>query len=223
MILKSIYIGLILLGVSIACLSQVDSVIVDKNHKFEDGLYIDFADFKAAKPQASWDQLEGSLFTNPITKVTYIDSLANKNGDIIDINKVWGISLGGIPYININEKTPAGLHLFVGLKVRGSLCYMSYETKETQEETMKAYNPLTGIPFRSAKIKKEVIVEKEYLLDFDSGLILPFNKDNLLSLIEIDKALTKSVIELSSQNKEKLFKCLLIFCDRNPVKIPLKE
>ena len=113
--------------------------------------------------------------------------------------------------------------VFVGLKVRGKLCYYAYETKEERWVEIAAYNPLTGKPFRKGKVSKEIEVVREYLLHFENGQVRAFDKAGLLHFIEDDEQLWKTVDELTDEEvKRKLYKCLLIYDDRNPVYLPLK-
>ena len=107
---------------------------------------------------------------------------------------------------------------FAGLRVRGKISFFSYEQELERDVEIKAYNPLTKKPFRQGKVsrKERVLVEK--MLHFENGLIEDFNYVNFLLWIEDDPKLKESVFDLSpSEIKEKLFKCLLIYDDRNLV------
>lgn len=204
-------------------LAQQDTSLVDKNHKFKDGLYFNFQEFQSDQPTYTWDKLEAKAFTNPITKLTYVDSVIVSSTQVIRTDSVWGICLGGIPYVNINKETDAGLHIFAALRSRGRICYLEFQDKKIEEKTMRAYNPLTRQPFREASIKKEVEVIRRFMLHFINGRMIEFNKENLQNWIEEDKQLARSVAKLDDQDHQNLFKSLLIFCDRNPVNIPLKD
>ena len=135
------------------------------------------------------------------------------------MNKIWAVVLGGIPYTRLKALDgSSGLAHFVGWQVRGKICYYTYDETLQKEIPMEAYNPLTGKAFRSGVITRETIINREKIVRFDTGEILDFTKDNLLLWIEDDAALSKSVQALSPEEvEEKLFKCLLIYDDRNLV------
>lgn len=203
--------------------AQADSlVLLSKNFKFEDGIYLSLEDFQQNQPAVSWDSVYARLHTNPQNLMTLVDTIHYKNNK--EVGKLWGFSLGGIPYINLMETNEAGLQKYVGLKVRGDICY--YLTKESYEkpETITAYNPLTGVPFRQAEIITEKERERPFILSFETGEAVDFNTDNFLDWIKEDKQLVMTVNNLPLHDRnDKLFKCLLIYLDRNPRYVPVRE
>ena len=111
------------------------------------------------------------------------------------------------------------LYVFVSMKVRGKLCYFSYQDAKTEMVTIKAYNPLTKKPFREGKVPREVDVVIEKMLNFQTGELMDFTVDNFIDAIEKDdKKLVNTIQDLSPEEaRQKLFKCLLIYVDRNQV------
>ncbi|MCB0644919.1 MAG: hypothetical protein KDC44_24905, partial [Phaeodactylibacter sp.] len=98
----------------------------------------------------------------------------------------------------------------------GKICYFRYENLESRSIPMVAYNPATGKPFREAVVQRNVLVTYEKMLHFESGEIRDFTVENFLAWIQDDPELTASVRELGPDEiLEKLFKCLLIYDDRN--------
>jgi hypothetical protein len=195
--------------------------MLTKNFKFQDGVYLDFEDFQNNKISLSWDSVYAKLYTNPQKMITLVDSLKH-DGEVLN-QAVWGFSLGGIPYVNLKRKNEAGLDVFVGLKVRGNICYYRVEEVKEKVETIKAYNPMTGVPFLQDEVVTKVEVENSFMLSFESGKIAALTKENFLEWIENDSKLTQTVKRIEGNVKEKLFKCLLIYDDRNPVFVPLRE
>ncbi len=201
--------------------NQQDSSYLDKNFEFVDGVFLNFEAFKSNQPSYSWDELKSNIFTNPISATTYIKEVYSKDSLALDVKDIWGISLAGLPYVNTLKQTEAGLYIFALLKVRGSLSmFQSLEQKKV-ETTMHAFNPRTGIPFRTANIERIEEKVEDYILDMRSGLVLAFSKENLLTLIYEDELLLKSVSEVKDDQKDRLIKSLMIYCDRNPVKVPV--
>ncbi len=214
----------ILLLLPLYSFAQKDStVLLTKNFKFEDGIYLSFSEFQQNQPSISWDSVFARLHTNPQNFVTLVETIHLK-ATKASIKGIWGFSLGGIPYINVEKKNEAGLHKYVGLKVRGSICYYVMEEKYEQSETITAYNPLTGVPFRQAQIMTEKKRERPFMMSFKSGKKADFVEDNFLKWIEDDAKLVKTVQNLKDADRaEKLFKCLLIYIDRNPAYVPVRE
>lgn len=220
--MRSILLLFILLP--ILSFAQEDSlVLLTKNFKFEDGIYLSFEDFKQNQPSISWDSVFARLHTNPQNFITLVDTIHFKDSTT-ELGKLWGFSLGGIPYIDIGERNDAGLQRYAGLKVRGSICYYLMEEKFEETETITAYNPLTGVPFRQAEIVTEKERERPFIMSFETGQKLDFELDNFIDWIQDDEQLVKTVMNLTEQDRAaKLFKALLIYIDRNPAYVPVRE
>lgn len=214
-----IIIGFLLLGNGL--LAQQDSLLLSKNFKFDDGIYMSFNDFHNNKPSYTWDEVNARLATSDegfVAQVEYI----KKNQQKLDLQQVWGVCIGGIPYIRLpqGEVTDAAT-VFAGLRVRGKICYFKYKDEETELVDVKAYNPLNGRPYREGKVPVERTVQHERMLNFQTGEIVDFTTENLLDWIQDDRQLWNTLHDLpTNQAKEKLFKCLLIYIDRNNVYLP---
>jgi len=217
------YLFFIFLSLPILSWGQADSlVLLTKNFKFEDGVYLSVSELQQNSPSLPWDSLYSILHTNPQNLTTLVDTIEYRSGEPLD--SIWGFSLGGIPYVNLNEENNAGLMKYVGLKVRGNICYFSLEEVYEKPETITAYNPRTGIPFRQGVVMIEQVKERQYMMLFESGEVEEFTALNFLEWIEEDEKLVKTVKGLDESDlSEKLFKCLLIYDDRNPVYVPVSN
>ena len=214
----------ILLFASLNLVGQTDSlVMLTKNFKFQDGVYLSFVDFQNNNASLAWDSVYAKLHTNPQKMITLVESVKYKDKEENINDKIWGFSLGGIPYVNLQRKNKAGLDVFVGLKVRGNICYFSIEEVEEKVEIIKAYNPRTGIPFREGEVVTKREVENSFMLSFHTGEIAALTVDNFLNWIRTDPKLSKTVKAIDQNIDDKLFKCLLIYDDRNPVFVPTRE
>lgn len=81
-----------------------------------------------------------------------------------------------------------------------------------------AYNPLTGRPFRVGTVEREEEIIVEKIMRFETGEVAEFTFENVLAWIQDDPLLVETILELPDEEKqEKLFKCLLIYDDRNEV------
>lgn len=217
-----VYLHIIPLLFSMAAAAQEDSVQVTKNFQFEDGVYLRFEDFRANRPALSWDEVEAQLATSRQSFLIQVEYIRNKEGGRLPLDSVWGLCLNGIPYIQLPDTAwDAEARAFAGLRVRGRICYYTYEAEETEQVEMAAYNPLTGRPFRRGAVPRKVSVVRERMLHFEDGRRSPFAREAFLSWIEDDPQLWRTVSELTGEEApDKLFKCLLIYDDRNPAYVP---
>ena len=197
-----------------------DSILITKNFKFQDGIYSTFEAWQHNQPTLLWKDVEANVVTNPLTLLTQIEHIKDKKeGKNVDIGNMWGVVIDGIPYIQLpNVELHKSLFTFSGMVVRGKLCYFAYESEQPMKMQMSAYNPVNGRPFRTKDVELKRKQNFEKLLYFDSGAIVDFTLTEFKKAIEEDKSLLSSVEDLKPKEvREKLFKCLLIYNDRNPV------
>lgn len=203
--------------------AQSDSVWVEKNFKFEDGIYMSYKSFKNNKPDYLWEDVRSNLYSNPQTYMAQVERIEvlDSAGDSINVDSMWGLSIAGIPYIKLKKgeiKKPNTN--FAAIRLRGKICYFAFDDYETKSVEIKAYNPYTGQPFRKGSVETKEKIKYERMIWFDDGRIEDFNKANFLNWIADDESLYETVSLLTEEEaKEKLFKALLIYDDRNPVYI----
>ena len=219
---RALFFPFLLLFLSTAMLAQTDSIRLTKNFQFQDGVYTDFAAFQKNQPSYSWDQVQVSLVSNPqtfLTQVEYINLINETGNEALDLNTIWGICLGGIPYVRLPQgAVKKKLTTFAGMRLRGKICYFSFEDEEAIKVKMPVYNPLTRRPYFVSDVERKKIVLHQRILRFQDGEVKPFTADNLKAWITDDERLLQTVESLTPEEvKEKLFKCLLIYVDRNPV------
>lgn len=203
-----------------------DSVLLTKNFRFADGLYFSLAQLKANQPGLPLDSIKLDYFTNPQTSLTQLDAVfLKKHVPQFPLDSIWAICLDGVPSIHVpKDEISKSLSNFAALKLRGKICFFTYPDYRQKTIRVAAYNPLTGRPFRQGNVVRdeEVIVEK--MLHFETGEVADFTYDNLLKWIDDDKLLVETLNELpKAEQQEKLFKCLLIYVDRNPAYLTRSE
>lgn len=208
-----------------AATPEKDSVLLTKNFRFQDGVYPDFASFTHNQPLFDWNALESDMVTSWDNKTLQVARVsikqANTDMDTIDLSEVWGLCLNGVPYIRLADTLKRNdAWVFAALQVRGRISYYEFEVAVTEQVVVKAYNPVTGQPFREGKVPQKKVITQKMMLDFDSGVSLPFNKENFLDRIKNDAGLWQAVSEIDPEDQTKLFKSLLIYDDRNPVYLP---
>ncbi len=199
----------------------IQQAVVTKNYKFNDGIYFSFADFQKNSPVLRWDEMQGNVFSNPEAFTVKAEILKRKSPEMTEnlLDSIWGFSMGGIPYIKIEQEKEAPLVLFAGMRVRGKLCYFTYEVREEKEIVFSAYNPVTYQPFRSSSEKRNMKVKKEKILLFETGKIMDYHYENMAVILGDDPTILRALNQIEDwEFEEKMFKCLLIYNDRHEVR-----
>ncbi len=201
---------------------QDTTSVLSNKFDFKNGIYHAFSSFQQNNPDVQWADLKVSYFINSKTGMAHVGPVIDrKTGNAIQLNKVWGMSIEGVPYILMQPTEEPKLSVtFTPIRLRGKICYLSYEQEVEKYVTFSAYNPLTGRPFRTAKEKRTVVETVKQIMHFDSGEFKNFTIGNFLDWIEDDEQLYNTVKDLTlKEAEEKLYKCLLIYNDRNLIQI----
>lgn len=200
-----------------------DTLLVNKDFRFTDGLYHNIDQLQANQPAYEIGRLDGRLVLQEeayLLKIEHLYPLGHPT-QRFDLTGFPIIVLKGIPYIRARQDEGRQFTVYAGLRVRGRLCYYAYEEPGLDTMLMKAYNPLTGKPFRQKEVVRETSQLQEYLLDLHTGEVLQYNLDNLLTAMANDEALCNTLSTLPIQEAEnRMQKALLIYDDRNPIYLP---
>ena len=194
--------------------------VITKNFKFNNGVYATYADWQRNQPTMPLDSIETNLAVNPKTFFMQMEFAKHKKTHRpIVLDSIWGIVIDGIPYIRLpRNELEKSAYCFAGLVLRGRLCYFNYETIKHSQVPITAYIPQTGEPYITKKVPKEETVVREKLIYYETGEIVDLSLNSFKKLISDDKELVATVNDLKTNElKEKLFKCVLIYNDRNPV------
>ncbi len=217
--------GFFLVCFSQGCLqAQSDSILLDNTLKFKDGIYLSFASFRSNQPDYAWEELGGRLVFNPDAYSAQVEFLSLEEGRPVAMDSIWGLCFEGLPYVLVKSKsTESNAWFFAGLRVRGRISYFEYEMEEEQVVEITAYNPLTGRAFRKGQVSKTLTVVNKYMLRMLDGEIAVFNKANLMEWVKDDEQMYETVNALTKEEAStRLYKCLLIYDDRNPIFIQQK-
>ncbi|NBC08376.1 MAG: hypothetical protein GVY26_14375 [Bacteroidetes bacterium] len=203
--------------------AQVDSLPLDADFVFQDGVYLTLQELQQNQPAYEWKEVEARLAANRDKYFAQMEYLKPRGLAAIPVTEVYAFVLKGLPYIHVADSMQTGkAATFAGLRVRGKLCYYTYERQEPKVVEMAAYNPLTGKPFRKGQVERETTIKIEHVLDFTTGQRLPLSRQNLMVLMADDQEMIRTVAELPEEGLgEKLYKCVLIYDDRNSVKLPV--
>jgi hypothetical protein len=203
-----------------------DSLLVDVNFRFTDGLYADAEALRTNQPSMAFKVLAGNLVLQEEEYLLKVESLFPKGRpDLpIKLQEVDFICVNGLPYIRAYEDTTRNFTVYAGLRVRGRLCYFAYEQNQPDTVLIKAYNPMTGRPFRQQNLIREKPRLTERILVLATGEISPYDRMNMIRLMADDVALTKTMESLTVQEaEERLQRTLLIYDDRHPIYLPARS
>lgn len=214
--MKKSRIWCLFLFLSVLSLEAQDSLLLNRSFQFEDGLYLTFEDFKKNKPAFTPEDYELVHVVNPQTLLAQVASLSLASEQAFDLSQLWGICINGRPFIQVDrEEVGKDLASFAGFKVIGRICFYSYQKPVSVPVEIKAYNPLTGKPFRSGTINKTEFKDHFFMFDFLNGTSRIFSKANLLDWVQEDKRIRRLVRSLDPQDGETLLRALMSYNDRN--------
>lgn len=208
---------------SLSLRAQVDSLPFNADFSFQNGIYLTLEQLQQNQPAYKWNEVEARLAANRDKYFAQMEYLKPRGLAALPVTEVYAFVLKGLPYIRVEDSALAGqAATFAGLQIRGKICYYTYERRELKTLEMAAYNPLTGKPFRKGKIQRDKLITVERLLDFTTGQRLPHNRENTAALMADDPQMVRTVAELPADAVgEKLYKCVLIYDDRNPIRLPV--
>jgi len=207
--------------------AQTDSALLTQNFRFEDGLYRTFAALRDNRPDYPWKAVDLVFHRNPESLLARMESIKLKSsGQSLNPREFWGFVYEGVPFIRLDSTgMEARTTIFAGFKVRGRLCYYEYQSRVVERVEVKAYNPLTGRPFRQATVSTPQTVTRKRMLDFRSGEIIPFTKANLLARIRGADPRMEGLVEdidiRGEKAEQKLYEAFKIYLDRHPVRVPV--
>ncbi|MEM7103192.1 MAG: hypothetical protein AAF502_08690 [Bacteroidota bacterium] len=206
---------------------------VNKEFYFTNGVYLTYEDFKNDLPALSWNVLDAEAHIDGNEHlVRFSEILMLDDQTPVDIESIWGVSIEGKPYLNINKvKGKERLRssgedpvLFVRLQAIGNLCYFFYEAYVSEKVAMHVYDPRTGVRLRTGVVENMKPIAIKKILKFETGEVIDYNLSNFKKLIKSDEALYNTLIELSdTEARSKMYKSLFIFNERNPVFINSKS
>ena len=200
--------------------------MVTKNFRFTDGIYLSLLELQMNKPSYRWEEVEVRYFTNPQTSLTQVERIIVKqDSQVLDMSKVWALTMDGVPSVRVAKgEIHKELPTFAALKLRGKICYFTYPDWRMKKIYVAAYNPLTGRPFRQGVVEREEEIIVEKMLHFETGEVADFTIKNFFKWIADDEPLVSTYEELPpEERKEKLFKGLLIYVDRNAAYLKKQE
>jgi len=225
---------LICLLTGIGLQAQNDSIVKIKytpDFRFTDGLYLNFEQVRTNHPIASAriistdDPFDINFFTNLVKNkiIGYYDAFGTKKE--VQTENVWGFCRDGKLYIQYNGE-------FNRIPIVGSVCHfiaditvtnMQYDPFYTDYYDYYYYNSYNNLyynrPYRNTTRTREM---RQYLLDFETGKVLSFDRESVKSLLMRDTALYDEFSALRKRKqKDLMFFFIRRFNEKHPLYIPV--
>jgi len=207
--------------VAVSVNAQADSATFNADFRFVDGVYFSHDALLANQPDLSWEDIDGEMVQLPEDYRVQIANYGYKdvriNADIIP----YAISLDGLAYLFVRRDHKRQFHEFAGLRVRGMLSTLRYDTTVQVRQLMTAYNPANGRPFRQAYVERDKKLTLSKILHMSSGKLTTFTREELAFLCADDTKLAKAISETAADDQELLLKALRLYDDRHPMTLPV--
>lgn len=205
---------------------QEDSLPVNRDFLFTDGLYAELTDLPQNQPTRALLGIDGQMVLQQEDYSLKVERLHPKGRPelAIDLNSVAAIVIKGIPYLRVQVDTVHGFTEYAGLRVRGRLSYFTYEHNGQDSVLIKAYNPATGRAFRQQKVVRPKKETRELVLNLATAEILDFTPENMERLMANDEQLLQTLRSLDEEEvASRLYRLLLIYDDRHPLLLPARK
>ncbi len=195
------------------------------DYRFKDGLYLNFGQVKqndpipAARVISKETPGDFNFFRNLVKEETigYFDDFGSKIE--LKADQVWGFCQDGKLFINHNGE-------FNRIPIVGQVChfiadvtvYESYNDPYFYDRYDYYYNPYHQRPYNRTSKSREM---RQYLLRFDSGEILPYDRESILIVLMEDAELYDEYSKLRKRKQRDLmFFFLRRYNEKNPIFLP---
>jgi hypothetical protein len=201
---------------SLCQLRAQDSIAYTKDFRLYEGLYLGYQDFRYNWPipkekiitKINKDQLDfySILIEQEFIEYTERDGTVSK----VKSEQVWGYCQNNIIFIN-QEKNFFRIPVFGAISnFIGTVEVLNYSP---------GFDPFMNAPMNSNASKIREI--RQYLFDFYSGEIVPFNLEKLEEFLKRDEAVYKEFMTLSKKNKkESATKYIRMYNEKHLVYFP---
>ncbi|MFA5814086.1 MAG: hypothetical protein WC865_00500 [Bacteroidales bacterium] len=224
-------IGVLTLFYVTAGLAQSDSVKRVKytpEFQFSPGLYLDFNQVRENNPILSVriisndDPLDFNFYRNLVKnkKIGYFDEFGAQQE--ISTANIWGYCQDGKIYIQYNGE-------FNRVPIIGRVCHFisdvtvidtHYDPYYSDYYNSGYYNPYYSRPYNRTTKTREM---RQYLLDFETGKVLNFDRESVQVMLMQDPVLYDEFMKVKKrQQNDLLFFFLRQLNEKYPVMIPVR-
>lgn len=217
---------------------QEGKVKYTSDYKFKDGIYLNFEQIKAnspipkAKLLTSADYNDREFFTKVFEsgKIYFYDELGVRQE--VQKSDIWGFARNGVLYALIQDN-------FNRITFVGSICHFvaditTYDTRNNYSPYgyydpyyspygYGGYSPYSSFnsPYRQQSVARNEL--KQYIIDFETGKVLEFTKDNVELFLMKDPTVYDEYIQLPTKKKKELmFVYIRKFNEKNPLYLPAR-
>lgn len=222
MLMKFLFSLLLVITSITYCFSQ--GIFIDNSTTFKDGIYTSYEDFINNEPSLPFKAFhikwEDSPYFNKM-KMKSIKRYTEGKLKKIQMHKIWGFCIGGVPYIQYSIGTPFALKFgnqahdmngkcaFSRIRILGNICHFNIED----------HIPRSNSRFNSSLFTDDVQgrnIRAQKVLKLNTGNIYPYDEFVLSQLIKDDEQLAEAYSK--EENAElKMFMYLQKYNERNPI------
>ena len=185
--------------------AQIDSsnlVKYSPDFKFKDGIYLDFEQVKTNTPipksriitNADFNSLD--FFEKVLNEktISYFDKYGSQNK--IETENIWGYCRQGVLFIYWNNEINR-------IPIIGKIChFVSNETVYhsggfSPYSSSYYYDPMRSPVYPSKELR-------QYIIDFDTGKIMEYNKESLKAILMRDTELYEEFNSLKRRKQKKM-------------------
>lgn len=201
-----------------AIYSQNDSILCGPNFKLNEGVYINYEDFRRNNP-VNKEQIESNLNKEMLDfygKVLESEQLAfvriNQKYKVIS-NTVWGFYQNNVLHINYKNK-------FYRVPLFGSICYLMASVEVSSPAFYPGYGGIGGIGGINGGVSintksREI---QEFLINYYDGIIVPFSMKDAEGLLSRDSVVYNEFKSLKAKKrKEQISRYIRKYNELHPI------
>lgn len=199
---------------------NVDIVKYTPEYNFKEGLYLNFEQVRKNSPVplkylVTSIELSDFYFFEKLLemdKIIYFDQYGMKKE--MKTNEIWGFCRKGNLFIRYNDE-------FNRIPIVGSICHF-VANKEVRSSPVydPYYNNYNNYRHDQPYNNTSTVME-QYILDFSTGEVYPFDKKSLMVILMKDPELYDEFNNLrKKQQRKKVYLYLRKFNQRNPLYMP---
>ena len=228
-----ISLSILILGscLSVSLHGQVDSsrlIRYTPDFRFNDGIFLSFNQVIKNQPIPSIriaskeDPFDFNFFKNLVENdmITYFDEIGTRKD--VRTDRIWGFSQDGKLFIQYNDD-------FNRIPIVGKVGHFisdvtvtttMYDPYHSDYYDRYYYNSYYNRPYSRTTRSKEM---RQYLLDFEAGEILPFDRESVKVILMKDPELYDEFTGLNRRKqKDLLFFFIRRYNEKNPLMLPVR-
>lgn len=197
-------------------LNAQQMVEYDLDFSFDDGIYLDFQDFKANNPIPITHLISGHDIRLPdyMEQVTdeeiiaYFDQLGEKRS--VASNKIWGYTFNGKPFIGYGDG-------FFRMPMLGTITHFTAAVTTYRMMSDPMMMSPGMMPYREVPVQEL----RQFILDMRCGKVLPYTEENVLMLMSNATDLVNDFEKLKKkQRQQQLYLLIRRYNERHPIYFP---